>query len=325
MEVPITNKHRVLVVGAGPAGLTAAIYLGRAGLDPLLAAGGVRQQLLPGGQLNITTDVENFPGFNDGVSGPELVEKMMDQAKKSGATIVEEWATDFRFSLDGGHHKVKVGDKDMEFEAIILAMGAAARWLGLDREQYFYNKGLSACAVCDGPLPIYRNQHLYVVGGGDSAMEEALFLTRFASKVSILHRTSKLRASRIMVQKAKKNPKIEFLYDTEVIEYIGTDKLERIKIRNTKTLNEKIVDCIGLFLAIGHTPMTEELKNTELELDPQGYIVTYDVYGQRTDGVRTNIKGVLTAGDVHDRNYRQAITAAGYGCQAALVCQHYLQ
>lgn len=298
-------------------GLTAAIYAGRANLNPLVASGETGSGVIPGGQLMITTEVENFPGFPDGVEGPDLIELMQKQAKKFGATIVDQWANEFDLPA-GGPFKVKVGQQWYQADSVILANGAAARWLGAPDEQKFINHGISACATCDGPLPIFRNKHLYVLGGGDSAIEEASFLTRFASKVTIIHRREQLRASKIMQQRAKDNPKIEFAYNTVITGYQGGKSLEAIHVKNLLTNEEAVWPAQGLFMAIGHVPLTTHLRNAGIELDTSGYVVA-------KNHVETNIDGVFTAGDVHDTHFRQAVTAAGFGCMAAIAAERWIE
>ncbi|MHA2366176.1 MAG: thioredoxin-disulfide reductase [Candidatus Hodarchaeales archaeon] len=311
------TEHRVIIVGAGPAGLTAAIYAARANMNPLVAAGEVQATEMPGGQLMLTTEVENFPGFPEGIQGPDLMEKFMEQAKRFKATIIEEYATEFELK-DGGPFKVKVGDTWHETDTVILANGASARWLNAPDEDKFRNRGISACATCDGPLPVFRNKPIFVIGGGDSAVEESIFLTKFASKVSLIHRRDELRASRIMRQKAKDNPKIDVMWDSVVVGYHGEDFLEAVDIRNVKTEEVTKHPVSGVFMAIGHDPNTKYLKESGVKLDEQGYIVVHD-------NVHTNIEGVFAAGDVHDTYYRQAITAAGFGCQAAITAERWLE
>ena len=309
-------EHKVIIVGAGPAGLTAAIYAGRANLNPLVAAGEVQATDMPGGQLMITTEVENYPGFPEGIQGPDLMDKFMEQAKKFGSTIVEEYATEFDLP-QGGPFKVKIGEKWHEAEAVIMATGASARWLNAPGEQKYRNNGISACATCDGPLPIFRNKHIFVVGGGDSAVEEALFLTRFASKVSIIHRRDELRASKIMQKRALENPKIEILWNTVIDGYKGDKFLETLVLKNVKT-NEVYEDNVGgLFMAIGHSPNTKFLVNAGLDLE-NGYIKVHD-------HILTSVDGVFAAGDVHDTHYRQAITAAGFGAMAAITAERWIE
>lgn len=313
----VVTAHKVIIVGGGPAGLTAAIYAGRANLNPLVAAGETMPGAMPGGQLMITTEVENFPGFPDGVEGPDLIELMQKQAKKFGATIVEQWANEFELP-SGGPFRVKVGQQWYETSAVILANGAAAKWLGAPDEQRFINHGISACATCDGPLPVFRNKHLFVIGGGDSAIEEATFLTRFASKVTIIHRREELRASKIMQQRAKDNPKIEFAYNTVITGYEGEKSLAAIHVKNLISGVEQSWPASGLFMAIGHTPLTTHLRNAGVELDSSGYVIA-------KNHVETNVEGVFTAGDVHDTHFRQAISAAGFGCMAAIAAERWIE
>ena len=309
-------EHKIIIVGAGPAGLTAAIYAGRANLNPLVAAGEVLATEMPGGQLMITTEIENYPGFPEGIQGPELMEKFMEQAKKFGATIVEEYATEFDLPQKGPF-KVKVGETWYETESVIIATGASARWLNAPNEQKYRNNGISACATCDGPLPVFRNKHIFVVGGGDSAIEEALFLTRFASQVSIIHRRDELRASKIMQKRALENPKIDIRWNTVIEEYKGEKFLERLVLKNVKT-NEVTEEPLGgLFMAIGHQPNDKYLKDSGLELE-DGYVKVHD-------HIWTNIEGVFAAGDIHDIHYRQAITAAGFGAMAAITAERWIE
>lgn len=311
------EQHKIIIVGAGPAGLTAAIYAGRAGLQPLVIAGEVLATQMPGGQLMITTEVENYPGFPKGIQGPELMDKFMDQAKRFGATILEEFATEFDLK-DGGPQKVKVGNTWHEAEVLVLANGASARWMNLPGEEKYRNNGISACATCDGPLPIFRNKEIYVVGGGDSAMEEALFLTRFASKVSIIHRRDELRASKIMQKRALENEKIEIMWNSVLTGYKGETFLEEIVVKDVNTNEERTIPVGGLFMAIGHVPNTKELRGSGIEMDEKGYIKV-------KDNVYTNIDGVFAAGDVHDTYFRQAISAAGFGCMAAIAAERWLE
>jgi len=310
------KKVKLVIVGGGPAGLTAAIYAGRAGLDPVVACGEVRGVEQPGGQLMITTEVENYPGFPEAIEGPELMERFQKQAQRFGAKLINQHAENFEFK-EGGPHKVKIGDEQYIADCIICANGASARWLNAEGEEKYRNNGISACATCDGPLPIFRNKHICVVGGGDSAMEEALFLTKFASKVTILHRREELRASKIMQKRALENKKIEFMWNTIVVGYEGSDFLEGIVVKNTKTGDKKTITAAGLFVAIGHQPNTSALKNTPLKLDESGYIVV-------KDNIHTNIDGVFACGDVHDTVYRQAVSAAGFGCMAAIAAERWL-
>lgn len=312
------SLRNVIIIGGGPAGLTAAIYCARAGLNPLVVSGQVNGECVPGGQLMTTTDVENYPGFPDGISGPELMNRFKDQAIRFGAEIVEEWASNCDF--ESNPISLFIGDKKYFSKTVIIATGAMARWLGLPREDEYKNNGISACATCDGALPCFRNRHIHVVGGGDTAIEEALFLTRFASKVTVIHRRNDLRASKVMQDKAKNNPKIDFLLDTIITGYKGDPKTEGLTGLDVKYLKTNAIETIqtsGLFMAIGHDPMTHFLNNTNIEITQQGYIKSYD-------NVYTNCNGVFTCGDVHDNHYRQAVTAAGLGCMAAIACERYL-
>lgn len=265
----------------------------------------------------ITTEVENFPGFPDGIDGPELIDRFTRQAEKFGAKLVSEWATDFKFTPGGPFH-VQVGSVWYETQAVILANGASARWLNAPGEQKFVNKGISACATCDGPLPIFRNKHLFVVGGGDSAVEEATFLTRFASKVTIVHRRDQLRASKIMQERALKNPKIEILWNSQIVGYLGEDRLTGIIVKNTVSGETSEIEVGGVFMAIGHDPLTKHIVGTGIDLTEGGYIKAHDL-------IHTNIEGVFTAGDVHDHEFRQAISAAGFGCMAAIAAERYIE
>ena len=312
----MTIEHKVIIIGAGPAGLTAAIYTGRANMKPLVAAGEVQATDMPGGQLMITTEVENYPGFPEGIQGPELMEKFMEQAKKFGATIVEEYATEFELPQKGPF-KIKIGDTWHETESVIFATGASARWLNAPNEMKYRNNGISACATCDGPLPIFRNKHIFVVGGGDSAIEEALYLSRFASKVSIIHRRDELRASKIMQKRAKEHPKIDFRWNTVIEQYKGEKFLEKLVLKNLKTNEVTEEEVGGLFMAIGHSPNTKYLENIGLDLE-NGYIKVHD-------HILTSIEGVFACGDVHDTHYRQAITAAGFGAMAAITAERWVE
>ena len=301
----------VVIVGSGPAGYTAAIYTARAQLSPLLYEGSVTA----GGALMNTTEVENFPGFKDGIMGPDLMEQMRNQAKRFDTEIV----TDDITSMDlGGEIKTLTdgSGKTIKAKSVILAMGSAYKEIGLENEKRLSGRGVSWCATCDGFF--FRDQEIAVVGGGDSAMEEANFLTKFASKVYVIHRRDSLRASKIMADRAMANPKIEFIWNTEVIDVIGEEKVKGLKLRNLVTKEESIKDLTGLFVAIGHLPRSELVKG-QVELDGEGYV---KVEGRST---RTNIKGVFACGDLVDHTYRQAITAAGSGCQAELDAERFLQ
>jgi thioredoxin reductase (NADPH) len=303
--------REVVIVGSGPAGYTAAIYASRAQLSPLLYEGSVTA----GGALMNTTEVENFPGFRKGIMGPELMEEMRNQALRFDTEIV----TDDIVSMDlrGEIKSVTDGSgKVTKARSVILAMGSAYKEIGLENEKRLSGRGVSWCATCDGFF--FRDQEIAVVGGGDSAMEEANFLTKFASKVTVVHRRDSLRASKIMVDRAKANPKIEFLWNTEVIDVLGSEKMTGLKLRNTVTGGESTKDFTGLFVAIGHLPRSELVKS-QVELDNEGYV---KVEGRST---KTNLKGVFACGDLVDHTYRQAITAAGSGCQAALDAERFLQ
>jgi thioredoxin reductase (NADPH) len=301
------TKFDVVIIGAGPSGYTAGIYCSRAGYDTLILSG-----ILPGGQLVNTTEVENYPGFEKGIMGPDLMIEMRKQTQRMGTTIVDDEAinVDFRNSP----FKILTGSEEYEGKAVIIATGANPRKLGLEGEQTFAGKGVSYCATCDGPF--FRNQELIVVGGGDSAIEEATFLTKFATKVHLVHRRNELRASKVMQERAFNNEKIQFHWDSAVIEIKGDQKMQQAIIKNLKTSEEKTLDVGGLFVAIGHEPNTKLFKN-QIELDDEGYIVL-------KNKTKTNIEGVFAAGDVHDRSYRQAITAAGFGCMAAIDVDKYL-
>jgi thioredoxin reductase (NADPH) len=306
--------HNVIIIGSGPAGYTAAIYAARANLSPVILASEPKAQQMPGGQLMFTTDVENFPGFPEGVQGPDLMELMKKQALRFETEMIEEDAQEVQFK-PGGPFKIRSQSGWHESRAVIIATGATAKWLELHDEGKYRNRGLSACAVCDGMF--FRNQEVMVVGGGDTAMEEALTLAHHASKVTIVHRRDELRASKIMRERVSTNPKIHFLWNTLITGYEGSDVLEAVKLENVTTGEERVEPVSGVFMGIGHHPNTEFLQGA-LDLDEQGYIVT-------RNGVETSMDGVFTAGDVHDRYYRQAITAAGFGCMAALRAERWLE
>ncbi|WP_454728870.1 thioredoxin-disulfide reductase [Cellulosimicrobium protaetiae] len=300
----------VVIVGSGPAGYTAAIYAARAGLAPLVLAGSITA----GGALMNTTEVENFPGFPDGIMGPELMESMRKQAERFGARV--EWDDATLLDLQGPVKTVVTGNGEMyRARAVILATGSAYRELGLDDEKRLSGRGVSWCATCDGFF--FRDQHIAVVGGGDSAMEEATFLTRFADKVTLVHRRDELRASKIMADRALNDPKIEFAWNSEVAGIDGDKKVEGLRLRDTVTGQERELPATGLFVAIGHEPRTELVKG-QIDLDDEGYI---QVVGRTT---ATNLEGVFACGDAVDHTYRQAITAAGSGCAAALDAQRFL-
>ncbi|MEP7766237.1 thioredoxin-disulfide reductase, partial [Sanguibacter sp. 26GB23] len=302
--------HEVIIIGSGPAGYTAAVYAARAGLAPLVLAGSVTA----GGALMNTTEVENFPGFVDGILGPDLMENMQKQAERFGAVV--EWDDATGVELDGPIKTVRTANgATFTARAVILATGSAYRELGLPDEKRLSGRGVSWCATCDGFF--FRDQEIVVVGGGDSAVEEATFLTRFASKVTLVHRRDALRASKIMAERAAADPKIEFAWNTEVIGIAGDAKVSGVRLRDTVTGEERDLAATGVFVAIGHDPRTE-LVAGQVTLDPEGYI---EVQGRTT---RTNIPGVFACGDAVDHTYRQAITAAGSGCAAAIDAQNYL-
>ena len=309
----MAEKHtKLLIIGSGPAGYTAAIYAARAMLDPVIVHG-----LQPGGQLTITTDVENYPGFGDVIQGPWLMEQMQKQAASVGTEMISDIIVDadlkarpFRFTGDSGD--IYTAD------AVVIATGAQAKWLGLPSEQKFQGFGVSACATCDGFF--YRGKHVAVVGGGNTAVEEALFLTNFAEKVTLIHRRDTLRAERILQERLFANEKVEIIWDTNVEEVIGTEDplgVTGLKLRNLKTFDETELPVDGFFVAIGHAPATELFKG-QVTMKDHGYIIT------RPDSTATDIPGVFAAGDVTDDIYRQAVTAAGMGCMAALEAEKYL-
>ncbi len=299
----------VIIIGSGPAGYTAAIYAARAQMAPLMFAG-----LEPGGQLMLTSDVENWPGEADGVLGPDLMEKLRKQALRFGTEIKSEMITNVDFSNRPFKVTTSAG-VTYEAKTIIIATGASAKWLGIPGEKEFQGKGVSACATCDGFF--FRGKEVVVVGGGDSAMEEAMFLTRFATKVTVIHRSETFRASKIMLERARKNPKIEFLTNVVVEEVHGTDKVTGIRVKNTDTGHVYEIKTDGFFVAIGHAPNTALFKG-QLTLDEKGYLVT------EPRSTKTNVEGVFAAGDVGDHYYRQAVTAAGTGCMAALDAERWL-
>ena len=304
------DVRNLVIVGSGPAGYTAAIYAARAELKPLIYEGSVTA----GGALMNTTEVENFPGFTDGVMGPDLMDSMRKQAKRFGAELITDdivemdLAGDIKTLKDGSGNTIKA-------KAVVLAMGSAYKEIGLENEKRLSGRGVSWCATCDGFF--FRDQEIAVVGGGDSAMEEANFLTKFASKVVLIHRRDSLRASKIMAERAQNNPKIEFLWNTEVTDVLGDQKVSGLKLRNTVDGSESVRDFTGLFVAIGHDPRSELVKG-KVDLDAEGYV---KVEGRST---RTNVSGVFACGDLVDHTYRQAITAAGSGCQAALDAERFL-
>ncbi len=305
------SHGRVLIIGSGPAGLTAALYTARANLKPTLVEG-----LEAGGQLMLTTMVENWPGFRDGIMGPDLMAEMRAQAERFGAQMLQSTVT----KVDLGQRPFVVsleGNTSLEADALIIATGASARWLEIGVDKKLSGHGVSTCATCDGYF--FRGKPIAVVGGGDSAMEEANYLTRFASSVTVIHRRDTLRASKIMQDKAFANPKIQFIWDSDVVDIASSDRGEvtGLTVRNLKTGAQQDLAVDGVFIAIGHTPNTALFKG-QLELDANGYIVT-------TSGSRTSVPGVFAAGDVQDHVYRQAVTAAGSGCMAAIDAERYLE
>jgi len=306
----LSDQHvrELIIIGGGPAGYTAALYAARADLEPLVIEG-----FAWGGQLMITSDVENYPGYPDGVMGPEMMSDFRRQAERFGAEYVTDDVT--RVDLSQQPLRVWVGDMEYAARAVIVATGASARWLGIESEEQHKGRGVSACATCDASF--FREKDVYVVGGGDSAFEEALFLTKFADRVHLVHRRDEFRASRIMVDRAEANEKLDFVLSAEVVEILGDDKVTGLRLRSTETGEQWQVSADGLFVAIGHDPNTA-LFVDQLEHDAAGYLVT------RPGSTETNVPGVFAAGDVQDHTYRQAITAAGSGCMAALDAERFL-
>ena len=311
----MTNEdvYEVLIIGSGPSGLTAAIYAARANLKPLVIEGETIGTDQPGGQLMLTTEVENFPGFIDGIMGPELMSNMRAQASRFGAEFLTRRVT--RVDLTSTPKRVYTDDAEYRTKAVIISTGAQALMLGLESEQRLLGYGVSTCATCDGFF--FRGKPIVVVGGGDSALEEAIFLTKFGESVTVIHRRKDLRASKIMQDRAFANPKISFVLDTVIREIVGTDKVEGIAVTNTITGEESTIPTSAVFVAIGHRPTTD-LFAGQLDLDPNGYLLTHD-------GTDTNITGVFACGDVVDHTYRQAITAAGMGCMAAIDAERWLE
>ena len=297
----------VVIIGAGPAGYTAGIYCSRARHDTLLISG-----LLPGGQLMNTTDVENYPGFDEGIMGPDLMQTMRKQTERMGTKIIDDVVTNVDFSQIP--FKVSTASDTFETKTVIVCTGATPRKIGIEGEQVFAGKGVSYCATCDGAF--FRDQELAVVGGGDSCMEEATFLTKFASKVHIIHRRDEFRASKIMQERALNNKKINVHWNSIILDIKGDQKVQQVILKDTKTDKETCIDLAGVFVAIGHEPNTS-LFNDQLNLDENGYIIL-------NENTQTSVDGVFSAGDVHDHRYRQAVTAAGYGCMAAIDVDKYL-
>jgi thioredoxin reductase (NADPH) len=302
------DPHELVIVGSGPAGLTAAVYAGRANLQPIVIEG-----IGAGGQLMLTTDVENYPGFPDGILGPELMMKFREQAERFGAEFITADAD--RVDLSQAPYGVWVGEREFRAQSIIITTGASARMLGLVAEQRLLGHGVSTCATCDGFF--FREKSIAVVGGGDSALEEAIFLTKFATNVTVVHRRDELRASKIMQDRALANPKIEFKWNSAVSDVVGNGSVEAILLQDTVTGVESDLEVQGLFVAIGHDPNTALFRD-QLELDENGYIVT------APDSTRTSVEGVFAAGDVQDHVFRQAVTAAGSGCMAAIEAERWL-
>ena len=317
----MSDSHQtIVIIGSGPAGLTAAIYAARAELNPLVIEGepsSTGDQ--PGGQLMLTTEVENFPGFPEGILGPQLMADMKAQAEKFGATFSTRKVTKVDLAKKPFEIWIDNPDKDLPThtaDALIISTGAQSVMLEVEGEKRLLGHGLSTCATCDGFF--FKDKKIAVVGGGDSAIEEATFLTKFASEVTVIHRRNELRASKIMQKRAHENPKINFLWDSEVTEILGSNSVEGVKIRNTKTLKKTKLDLEGIFIAIGHTPNTS-LFIDKLSIDDLGYIKT------EPQSTKTNVEGVFACGDVQDHKYRQAITAAGSGCMAAIDAEHWLE
>jgi thioredoxin reductase (NADPH) len=307
------RTEKVVIIGSGPAGYTAAIYAARAALDPVMLTGTIPHT--PGGQLVTTTDVENYPGFPKGIAGPELMDLFKAQAERFGTRLIEENAIEV--DLSRRPFRVKHDSGELLAETLIISTGASAQWTGAKGEEEYKNRGVSACATCDGFF--FKNMDVLVVGGGDTAMEEALYLTKHARKVTVVHRRDQLRASKIMQERAFNNPKISFAWDSVVDEVVGDGKkVTGVALRNVKTNEIQRVDCQGLFVAIGHKPNTSLFVN-QLELDEKGYIKTIP------GTPRTSVPGVFAAGDVQDPHYRQAITAAGSGCMAAIEVERFLE
>lgn len=310
MEDIAGKTFKVVIIGSGPAGLTAALYAARADLSPIVFEGPE-----PGGQLMTTTDVENFPGYPNGVMGPQMMQDFREQASKFGADLRYGYVTDIDYSERP--YKLQVDEKtEIKADTIIISTGASAMWLGIESETRLRGKGVSACATCDGAF--FRNQHVIIVGGGDTAMEEATFLTKFASKVTVIHRREELRASKAMQARAFENEKIEFMWNSEVEEVLGDQVVEGVKIKNRETgESTTLPEVTGVFVAIGHKPNTDLFKGV-LTMDDVGYIQTK---GQST---KTDLPGIYACGDAMDSFYRQAVTAAGTGCKAALDAEHYI-
>lgn len=317
----MAEVENVIIVGSGPAAYTAAIYNSRANLNPLVIEGEAdraKRIELPGGQLMLTTDVENYPGFPEGIEGPKLMELCRKQAERFGTRVETGWIASVDFSSSPFTLASDDG-RTWRTKAVILATGASAKWLGLESERALMNKGLSGCATCDGALPVFRNKHIAVVGGGDTALEEATFLTRFASKVSVIHRRDQLRASKAMQDRARRNPKIEFVWNAVVKEVhdVAKGRVTGLTLEDTTSGARRTMEIGGLFVAIGHEPGTRPFRSA-VRCDEKGYIVVHD-------GTHTSVEGVFAAGDCVDHKYRQAVTAAGQGCMAAIDAERWLE
>lgn len=313
------RRENLVIIGSGPAAWTAAVYASRANLDPVVYEGEPTRDMIPGGQLMWTTDIENFPGFPEPIGGQELMDRMRAQAAHFGARIVTESITRVEFASHP-HRLFTTGGDEIAALAVIVATGARANWLGIPNEERLARTGggVSACAVCDGALPFFRNRRLVVAGGGDSAMEEATYLTKYASEVVIVHRRDAFRASRVMAERALAHPKIRVEWNSRIVDVLGDDEITGVELEDTRTGARRTLDCGGLFVAIGHTPNTDFLRG-QLPLGPSGYVETPSAWRTCTE-----VAGVFAAGDVMDSYYRQAITAAGTGCMAALEAERWL-
>ncbi len=300
--------ENVIIIGSGPAGLTAAIYTARAELKPIVVSG-----MQPGGQISQTTLVENYPGFPDGIMGPELMDNTRKQAERFGTRFIDEEVVNVDFK--SRPFTIKTETKELKAKAVIVASGATAKWLGVPGEMKLIGRGVSGCATCDGFF--FKGKDVIVIGGGDTALEDAIFLTKFANSVTIVHRRDQLRASKIMQEKAFANPKIKFIWNSVVTEILGEEKVTGVKIKDVKTGTEKEMKIDGVFVAIGHSPATKIFEG-QIEIDEQGYII-------KKENTETSVKGVFVAGDVADRRYKQAIAAAGDGCKAAIDAEKYLE